>query len=75
MTMCFYDLVVGDTIDVKGPFGSFVWSGKATVMYKGMSRPVKEVGMVCGGSGMLTLYIVRIVFDTSTKVSHQSSKF
>ncbi|KAF5373120.1 hypothetical protein D9758_001489 [Tetrapyrgos nigripes] len=52
MTMCFYGLVVGDDIEVKGPFGSFVWDGKATAMYKGVSRPVKEIGMVCGGSGI-----------------------
>ncbi|THU96327.1 hypothetical protein K435DRAFT_858637 [Dendrothele bispora CBS 962.96] len=52
MTMCLYDLVAGDTIEVKGPFGSFVWNGKSTPMYKGIVRPVKEVGMICGGSGI-----------------------
>ncbi|KAI3622791.1 nitrate reductase [Moniliophthora roreri] len=56
MTMCFYDLIVGQTVEVKGPFGSFIWKGSSTIMYKTVSRVVKDVGMVCAGSGITPIF-------------------
>lgn len=44
---------VGDTIEVKGPLGSFVWMGPGRASYHGKERKIKEVGLVCGGSGTL----------------------
>lgn len=49
--MGFNQLQVGDTIELKGPLGSFVWQGRGSATWKGVPRRVKEVGLVCGGSG------------------------
>ncbi|KAF9267854.1 nitrate reductase [Marasmius fiardii PR-910] len=62
MTMCFHDLVVGQGIEVKGPFGSFIWKGDSTMMYKTITRVVKDVGMVCGGSGITPIFQVLSYF-------------
>lgn len=51
MTVGFNQLEVGDKIELKGPLGSFVWKGKGTALWKGVPRQVKEIGLVCGGSG------------------------
>ena len=51
MTVGFNQLKVGDTIEIKGPLGSFVWQGAGTALWKGVTRKVKEIGLVCGGSG------------------------
>ncbi|EEB90820.1 hypothetical protein MPER_10927, partial [Moniliophthora perniciosa FA553] len=56
MTMCFHDLTVGQTVEVKGPFGSFTWKGSSTIMYKTISRVVKDVGLVCAGSGITPIF-------------------
>ena len=52
MTVGFHQLEVGDTLEVKGPLGSFVWQGSGTALWKGVSRKVTELGLVGGGSGM-----------------------
>lgn len=51
MTMAMQELFVGDEVEMKGPFGSFEWKGRGKASWKGKERTVKEVGMVCGGSG------------------------
>jgi len=51
MTTGFHQLTLGDTVQLKGPLGSFVWNGQGRVSWKGSERKVKEVGMICGGSG------------------------
>ena len=51
MSAGFDQLRIGDTIDVKGPLGSFVWKGTGQVSWKGVLRDVTEVGLICGGSG------------------------
>lgn len=55
MTVGFSQLQVNDRIEVKGPLGSFVWQGSGNVLWKGVSRNVSEVGLVCGGSGQSSL--------------------
>jgi nitrate reductase (NAD(P)H) len=52
MTTGFHQLQVDDEIELKGPLGSFVWQGRGTAHIKGTPRTFKEIGMVCGGSGI-----------------------
>lgn len=51
MTTGFHQLVLGDTVQLKGPLGSFVWAGQGVANWRGIDRKIKEVGMICGGSG------------------------
>lgn len=51
MTVGFNQLAVGDRVELKGPLGSFVWKGNGTALWRGVPRKVKEIGLVCGGSG------------------------
>ena len=55
MTVGFNLLQIGDAVELKGPLGSFVWQGRGIASYRGKERRLKEVGMVCGGSGACTL--------------------
>lgn len=52
MTTGFHQLALGDAVQLKGPLGSFIWNGQGLASWKGSDRKVKEVGMICGGSGM-----------------------
>lgn len=51
MTVGFSQLSVGDTLEVKGPLGSFIWQGAGRALWKGVPRHITELGLVCGGSG------------------------
>jgi nitrate reductase (NAD(P)H) len=51
MTVGFNLLQVGDTVDLKGPLGSFIWKGNGTASWRGTTRKLNEIGLVCGGSG------------------------
>ncbi len=51
MTMAMRQLSLGEDVEMKGPLGSFVWKGKGTASWRGVTRNVNELGMVCGGSG------------------------
>jgi nitrate reductase (NAD(P)H) len=55
MTMGFNELVVGDCVEIKGPFGSFIWERPGMAFWKGARRAVKRIGLVCGGSGASAL--------------------
>ncbi|KAI6043896.1 hypothetical protein EDC04DRAFT_2866090 [Pisolithus marmoratus] len=73
MTTGFYQLQLGDTVQLKGPLGSFIWNGLGVVNWKGSERKIKEVGMICGGSGITPiLQVLRSIFnddgDTETRV-------
>ncbi|KAI7899595.1 uncharacterized protein BX663DRAFT_537935 [Cokeromyces recurvatus] len=59
-----HSMKVGDTIDIKGPFEKYNWD----------SKPVDEVGMIAGGTGITPmLQFLRKVF--SPESSHKTSKF
>jgi nitrate reductase (NAD(P)H) len=51
MTTGFNQLRIGDSVEIKGPLGSFIWDGPSTASWQGIRKFIKEVGMICGGSG------------------------
>ena len=55
MTLGFHQLTIGDYVEMKGPFGSFTWEGRGIARWKGEQRKVKNLGLICGGSGELSL--------------------
>ncbi|KDQ57289.1 hypothetical protein JAAARDRAFT_70219 [Jaapia argillacea MUCL 33604] len=66
MTSCFHKLVIGDSVELKGPLGSFVWDGPGSAVWKGVRRILKEVGMICGGSGVTPiLQVLRAILDNA----------
>lgn len=52
MTIGFHQLEIGDTLELKGPLGSFIWEGSGTAVLKGVHRNVTHLGLICGGSGV-----------------------
>lgn len=58
MTVAFNELKVGDIVEIKGPLGSFIWKGKGVASWRGKVRELKEIGLVCGGSGKRSLLVV-----------------
>ena len=72
MTLGFAELEAGDAIELKGPIGHFTWQGDGKALIHGTTAVVREVGMVCGGSGITPiLQVLRGIFedpsDTVTK--------
>ncbi|EKM57613.1 uncharacterized protein PHACADRAFT_170854 [Phanerochaete carnosa HHB-10118-sp] len=66
MTVGFHQLEVGDTLELKGPLGSFIWQGSGTALWRGVPREVSEIGLVCGGSGITPiLQVLRSVLHDS----------
>lgn len=67
MTLGFAELSIGDSVEIKGPVGHFTWKGKGVVELHGRERRVREIGMVCGGSGVTPiLQVLRgVLQDTS----------
>lgn len=64
MSVGFHQLVVGDAVELKGPLGSFVWNGNGVAMWKGVERRVKNIGLICAGSGITPiLQVLRSVLE------------
>ena len=42
MTTGFHQLALDDTVQLKGPLGSFIWNGQGLANWKGSDRKVKE---------------------------------
>ncbi|KAF8671873.1 Nitrate reductase [NADH] [Rhizoctonia solani] len=67
MSIGFHQLIVDDTIELKGPLGSFVWNGNGTALWKGIERRVRNIGLICAGSGITPiLQVLRSVLEDST---------
>ncbi|KAG2142479.1 hypothetical protein DEU56DRAFT_972043 [Suillus clintonianus] len=66
MTTGFHQLHLGDSVELKGPLGSFIWDGPSTALWKGIRNTVKEVGMICGGSGITPiLQVLRSILQNA----------
>jgi len=64
MTVGFHELVIGDCVEMKGPIGSFTWEGTGLARWKGVQRTVKNIGLICGGSGITPiLQVIRAVLN------------
>ncbi|CAE7189663.1 unnamed protein product [Rhizoctonia solani] len=67
MSVGFHQLVVGDTIELKGPLGSFIWSGNGTAVWRGIERRARNIGLICAGSGITPiLQVLRSVLEDNT---------
>ncbi|KAG1745286.1 hypothetical protein EDB19DRAFT_1693694 [Suillus lakei] len=66
MTTGFHQLRLGDSVELKGPLGSFIWDGPSTASWMGIRKTVKEVGMICGGSGITPiLQVLRAILQNA----------
>ncbi|EJD52506.1 nitrate reductase [Auricularia subglabra TFB-10046 SS5] len=64
MSVGFDSLVPGDQVELKGPFGSFIWQGRGTALYRGVESRYEEIGMVCAGSGITPIVqVLRAILD------------
>jgi len=52
------NMKIGDSIDVKGPIGEFIYKGQGECLVNGKPRFVKEVSMIAGGTGITPCYQV-----------------
>lgn len=52
------DLEVGDILKVKGPLGHFEYKGSGNFILSGEARTVKQIGLICGGTGITPGYQV-----------------
>ena len=51
MSNVLHTLPLNESVEMKGPLGSFIWLGGGRARIKEVDVRVKKVGMVCGGSG------------------------
>jgi len=49
---------IGESIDVKGPIGEFVYKGQGQCLVNGKPRFVTEISMIAGGTGITPCYQV-----------------
>ncbi|KAG9092109.1 hypothetical protein FRC07_011727, partial [Ceratobasidium sp. 392] len=64
MSVGFHQLVANDTIELKGPLGSFIWNGRGVALWRGVEHKVKHIGLICAGSGITPIIqVLRSVLD------------
>jgi NAD(P)H-flavin reductase len=49
---------VGDTVEIKGPVGSFRYTGPGAFIFKGKTGNMKRINMIAGGTGITPMYQV-----------------
>jgi nitrate reductase (NAD(P)H) len=74
MTTGFHQLCLGDSVELKGPLGSFILDGPRTALWKGIKITVKEVGMICGGSGTTLNATSSVILNKTMQGSRLSSR-
>jgi nitrate reductase (NAD(P)H) len=67
MSLEFSRLSPNEEVELKGPIGDFIWKGDNTACVHGEDRQVREIGLICGGSGVTPILQVArgILVDTS----------
>ncbi|TFK34600.1 nitrate reductase [Crucibulum laeve] len=64
MSLCFAALAVGESVELRGPIGHFIWIGNGIARISGVERHVEEIGMICGGSGITPMIqIIRAALE------------
>eukprot|EP00252_Welwitschia_mirabilis_P006426 TRINITY_DN1730_c0_g1_i3.p1 TRINITY_DN1730_c0_g1~~TRINITY_DN1730_c0_g1_i3.p1 ORF type:complete len:889 (-),score=-56.13 TRINITY_DN1730_c0_g1_i3:448-3114(-) len=56
MTQFLEALAIGDTIDVKGPYGQIQYHGRGNFSVNGKTKCAKRLAMLAGGTGITPLY-------------------
>jgi len=59
------NMKIGDTVEIKGPTGSFTYLGRGDCKHRGENLHAKNFYMVCGGSGITPCYQImkELAFD------------
>lgn len=58
MTQYMEKMAVGDSIDVKGPLGHFIYKGRGLYSHSGREGEVKQLSMIAGGTGITPMWQV-----------------
>lgn len=58
MTQYMEKMAVGDSIDVKGPLGHFIYKGRGLYSHSGREGQVKQLSMIAGGTGITPMWQV-----------------
>ena len=58
MTQFMEKMAIGDTIDVKGPLGHFIYKGRGGYSHHGKEGKVKQMSMIAGGTGITPMWQV-----------------
>lgn len=58
MTQYLEKMDIGETIDVKGPLGHFIYKGRGSYSHHGQEGQVKQMSMVAGGTGITPMWQV-----------------
>ena len=67
MTQYMEKMAIGDSIDVKGPLGHFVYKGRGAYSHSGHEGHVKQISMIAGGTGITPMWqVVQVGFLTSS---------
>jgi nitrate reductase (NAD(P)H) len=53
-------LAIGDTVDVKGPVGHFVYHGNGAFSVNGKPKHTKRISMMAGGTGITPMFQVSL---------------
>ncbi|KAJ1268807.1 hypothetical protein BS78_07G162100 [Paspalum vaginatum] len=56
MTQYLDSLPIGSFVDVKGPYGHVVYSGRGSFLIDGEPRHARRLAMIAGGSGIAPMY-------------------
>ena len=59
---------LGDTIEVKGPLGHFVYEGRGAYRNSGASGSAKTMSMIAGGTGITPMFQIIKVCPSGTLV-------
>jgi len=65
-------MAIGDSIEVKGPLGEFVYKGKGDFTWKNKPRQMKKLSLIAGGTGFSlpyqTAYAILLDPEDDTKI-------